>query len=42
MRQFLSKQIEEKNERKLQDELINKKQAEIWSKDRENFMEHEH
>ncbi|KAL4453090.1 hypothetical protein ABPG74_015321 [Tetrahymena malaccensis] len=41
MRSFLNKQIDEKNDRKVQEDQINKKQAEIWAKDRENYMEHE-
>lgn len=41
MRQFLNKQIDEKNQKLEQEESINKKQAEIWAKDRENFIEHE-
>lgn len=41
MRAYLNKQMDEKHNRQVQDDQINKKQAEIWAKDRENFMEHE-
>ncbi len=41
MRQFLNKQMEDKTTRKIQEDEVNHMQAEIWSKDRENFMEHE-
>eukprot|EP00825_Cyclidium_porcatum_P038651 TRINITY_DN4527_c0_g1_i4.p1 TRINITY_DN4527_c0_g1~~TRINITY_DN4527_c0_g1_i4.p1 ORF type:complete len:557 (+),score=167.16 TRINITY_DN4527_c0_g1_i4:224-1894(+) len=41
MREFLNKQIEEKNQRVQKEEDINKQQADIWAKDRENYLEHE-
>ncbi|KRX10850.1 hypothetical protein PPERSA_12201 [Pseudocohnilembus persalinus] len=41
MREFLQKQMQEKEQRKKADDEVNKMQAEIWSKDRQNYMEHE-
>ncbi len=41
MRNFLNKQMDDKNHRKIQDDQVNHMQADIWAKDRENFMEHE-
>lgn len=33
--------MQEKEQRKKADDEVNKMQAEIWSKDRQNYMEHE-
>lgn len=41
MRSFLNKQMDEKTISKAQEQEINKMQAHIWEKDRQNFMEHE-
>lgn len=41
MREYLRKQMEERYQKKLSEEELNKLQAEIWSKDRENFLSHE-
>lgn len=41
MREYLRKQMEERYNKKLSEEELNKLQAEIWAKDRENFLQHE-
>lgn len=41
MREFLSKQVTDKEVRKREELEINKKQADIWAKDQENYNEHE-
>ena len=41
MREYLNRQMQEKEERKRQEEDVNKKQSTIWKKDVENYMDHE-
>ncbi|EAS04273.3 hypothetical protein TTHERM_00299910 (macronuclear) [Tetrahymena thermophila SB210] len=41
IKQFLDQQIQEKHNRQIEEEKLNKQQAEIWQKDREHFLDHE-
>lgn len=41
MREFLTRQVQDKDVRKREELEINKKQAEIWAKDQENYNDHE-
>lgn len=41
MREFLTRQVQDKDIRKREELEINKKQAEIWAKDQENYNDHE-